>query len=102
MDSADFRLAVLTQILILLQDLNTHLLENPNFKPVASQEIWIGDVTKKAFYLISLHSDGKEYFRFLRSVFRIERFWVLGLTKKLIFDLLVNLEGKLLSELRVS
>lgn len=77
MDSAYFRLAVLTQILTLLQDLNTYILENSNFKPEQSHELWIGDVTKKAFYLISLHADGKDYFRFLRSIFRIERFWVL-------------------------
>ena len=81
MDDQNFRLSVLAQILILLQDINFYSNEidscRPEFKIDSAQEQWIGERTKKTFYLISLHQNGKEFFRFLRSIFRNEKNWVL-------------------------
>lgn len=86
MDDENFRLSLLAQILVLLQDLNCalndkELISKSLHKIGSDQESWIGDVTKKAFYLISLHNCGKEYFRFLRSIFRHEKNWVSFYTK---------------------
>ena len=76
-----FRLSLLSQILVLLQDFNCFSNENEKSgqKIELAQEAWIGNTTKKTFYLISLHHNGKEYFRFLRSIFRNEKNWVLFL-----------------------
>ena len=68
-------------MLVFLQDINSFSLETLNgkkeLKMEENQEIWIGETTKKTFYLISLHKLGKEYFRFLRSIFRNEKNWVI-------------------------
>lgn len=73
-----FRLSLLAQILVLLQDFNCFSNENEKsgHKIDHAQEAWIGDITKKTFYLISLHRHGKDFFRFLRSIFRNEKNWV--------------------------
>lgn len=80
MDDQRFRLSLLVQILVLLQDFNcfSNEAEKVGLKIDRSQEMWISGATKKTFYLISLHQNGKEYFRFLRSVFRNEKNWVLA------------------------
>lgn len=80
LDVQSFRLTILGQILVLLQDINCISMESSNDKNALKieppQEAWIGETTKKAFYLISLHKFGREYFRFLRSIFRNEKAWV--------------------------
>lgn len=105
MDDYCFRLSLLSQILVLLQDVNCFSNENENenngHKISRAQEDWIGEATKKTFYLISLHQNGKEYFRFLRSIFRNEKNWVFRkilYAVKLIFA--DRLENLVLSKLR--
>jgi hypothetical protein len=103
MDDQCFRLSLLSQILVLLQDFNCFSNENEHscHKNDRAQETWIGDTTKKTFYLISLHHNGKDYFRFLRSIFRNEKNWVFFLIEYFaLFNFLDWLESLLLPKLR--
>ncbi len=78
-----FRLSILAQILVALQDLSIRATSelSKSSKPELildeKQNEWINESTKKAFLLVSQHPNGRVHFRFLRHVIRSERNWVI-------------------------